>query len=439
MKGMWKKHLSVAVTFAFAPILAGGIASAQEPVVENDTGVGARAMGMGEAQIAASNDLSALIHNPAALARIEKLEVQFGLNMLKRKMTTTLSSTRGSGKADESTDYSSIGSAGLAYPLPTEQGSLVFAVGYNRVKDFAGRLGIDGYNDDLRGWQTGELIEEGGVGILSLGGAVDVSPNLSFGLSLDFWFGEYQRDNRSLLNDSDEGYSQLDLNGADDDISAWSLKPGVLYFKDKFRFGAFARLPMTFHIDESFYSEGYSRDDAEYFNLYENIDPSSPFNDADYTYVDHLKYTIKTPMQFGFGVAYGTPGVRQIAFDLVYQNWSQAKLRYPSDYAPEPNYFRDKYRSSVQWRFGLEHKLPFLGLVGRAGYIRDPLTFKGPRGYEFDARSIVTTNEREYLTLGLGKRFDDSLNLDVAVVKGLWARIGYSGGPTVRTLSARLP
>ncbi len=399
---------------------------AQEPVVGNDTGIGARAMGMGEAQIAASNDVTALMHNPAALARIDKLQAQFGINMLRRKMSATLRSTDHERKTTATTDYTGLGTAGLAYPVPTERGSLVLGVGYNRAKDFAGSLKINGYNDDLNGWQKGESVEEGGVGVLSLGGAVDVAPNLSVGLSLDFWFGEYQRDNRALLNDYDDPYSQLDFTGADDDITAWSLKPGVLYFKDAFRFGAYARLPMTFHIDEYFYSEGYSRDDGGYFSLYERIDPTSPFNDVDYTYVDKLKYEIKVPMKYGLGVSYGTPGERLVAFDLEYVNWTQAKLKYPSDYAPEPNYFRDKYNSSLAWKVGLEHRLPFFGLSGRAGYIRDPRVFEGPRGYDYDAYEVKTTNERDFVTFGLGKRFDKSLSLDAAAVWGLWS---YREGP----------
>ena len=75
-----------------------GLSHAQEVVVDNDTGVGARAMGMGGAQIAAVEDVTAVIHNPAALARIQDLEVQLGLNMMKRQIDTSLKSTTGTGK-----------------------------------------------------------------------------------------------------------------------------------------------------------------------------------------------------------------------------------------------------------------------------------------------------------------------------------------------------
>lgn len=411
----WKVLISGVV---LPVLLIAGVSVAQEVVVENETGVGARAMGMGGAGIAASNDLSALLYNPAALARIKDMQIQFGLNMLQKDYNTKLSSSQGSNESAETTDYSGLGTLGIAYPVPTEQGSLVLGIAYNRVKDFAGNLSLSGYNDYLRGYQLGESVEEGGMGIISLGGAVDVSPNVSVGAAFDIWLGDYKRDNRSLLNDQADPYSQLDFTGADDDISAWSFKPSILYFTGQYRFGAYARLPMTFHIDESYYSEGYSRSDGEYFDLYELIDSSSPFTDDEVTYSEKFEYKIKAPMQFGFGMMVGQPG-NNVAFDVVYENWTQAKIRYPSYiFYQEPNYFRDKYRASTSWKVGGEKTLPFLGVTGRLGYLRAPVLFKGPRGYDPSNPSISVSNDRDYITLGLGKQFDPSLNVDVAYIHG---------------------
>jgi len=396
---------------------------AQEVAVDNETGVGARAMGMGGANIAAVNDLSAVIYNPAALARLNDGEVQLGLNVLKRNIDTTLKSNiEAEGTATANTDFSGIGTIGVAYPMPTDRGSLVFAVAYNRVKDFEGRIKLDGYNDVLEGHQNGELVEEGGMGIISLAGAVDVSPQVSVGASFDVWLGSYKRTRNLLLNDyrEDSLYSQLDIDWADDEINAWSFKPSILYHNKKFRLGVFMRLPMTFHITEDAYWEGYSRDDGGHFILYEPIDPSSPFNDEDYTGGDYLKYKIKAPMQLGLGLSWGTPGRTNLAFDVTYENWKQAKLDYPADYYEEPNYFRDKYRSALGWRIGLEQPLPLFDIVGRIGYLRQPLTFKGPRGYEPDLPAIEVENERDYITFGIGKRFDKSLSLDAAFSYGFW-------------------
>jgi len=417
-----KKIINTLVYTVFVLSLTGlaHISHAQEVVVENDSGVSARAMGMGGAQIAASEDVTAVIYNPAALARIKKTEGQFGLNVMKRKVDTTLKSSLGTGRTSTETDFSGIGTVGIAYPVPTERGSLVFALGYNRVKDFSGRLKVDGYNDYLYGDQTGESIEDGSLGIISIAGAVDVSPYVSLGLSMDIWYGDYRRDNRMLLNDTSELYSQLDITGVDDEISAWSIKPAILYHKDNFRLGAYARLPMTFYIKEYNYLEWYSREDGEYYKLYDNPDPESEF--VDDIYSDNMSYRIKAPMQMGLGLAWGTPGRSCLAFDIVYENWTQARLIYPSDYISEPNHFRDKYRSALNWRIGLEKKLPFFNSVGRIGYIHNPLSFKGPRGNEDETSPIRVTDERNFITFGLGKEFDESFKMDIGYSYGIWSQ-----------------
>jgi hypothetical protein len=299
------------------------------------------------------------------------------------------------------------------------RGSLVFAAAYNRVKDFTGRFRADGYSDILKGNFTGESIEEGGLGIYSLAGAVDISENVSLGASIDVWSGDYTRDNRQLLNDTSASYSQLDLNGVDDNITAVSFKPSFLYFRDNVRVGGYVRLPMTFHIDEHNYDEGYVRKDGGYFQLYEFIDPSSTYNDIDTR--DRLSYRIDAPMQFGVGTAFGRPGGTVLAFDVNYENWQQGKLHYPSDYASEPTYFLDKYRTTVSWNVGIEQPLPFFGSVIRAGYMRHPLTFKGPRGYDEGSPPIVVTNERDYLTLGFGTQFDRTFRMDMGYSHGFWS------------------
>jgi len=120
---------------------------AQEPVSDDDIIAGARALGMGGAQIAAVNDITAVVHNPAALARLNKLEIQLGLNTFKTNLETDLKSSTQDGSGSIRDNLTALGTIGIAYPVPTDRGNLVFALAYNRVKDFTGAFRNDLYDE----------------------------------------------------------------------------------------------------------------------------------------------------------------------------------------------------------------------------------------------------------------------------------------------------
>jgi len=122
-------------------------------------------------------------------------------------------------------------------------------------------------------------------------------------------------------------------------------------------------------------------------------------------------------MQLGLGFSLGVPGSRCIALDVVYENWEEAKF----DDEYDPYYFQEKYRSVLNWRVGIERNIPFLDAVGRIGYLRQPETFKGPRGNDAGEPYIDVLNERDYLTLGFSKNFDESFRLDVGYAHGFWS------------------
>ena len=99
------------------------------------------------------------------------------------------------------------------------------------------------------------------------------------------------------------------------------------------------------------------------------------------------------------------------------KEWEEAEF----DDEYDPHYFRDKYRSSLNMRIGFENKLPIFNTIGRIGYIRQPLTFKGPRENNIGDPFIDVVNGRDYLTFGLSKKFDESFSLDIAYAHGFWS------------------
>ena len=406
--------------------------AAQEIVTDNNIVPGTRALGMGGAQIAGANDATAAFSNPAALARISEFNFNLSVARLDRKIDSTLASSGFNANGSASDDNIALGSIGVAYPIPTTQGSLVFALAYNRVQNYTGRFYLSGFNNQAfvtdteiwGGFQTEEIVEDGGMGVVSFAGAVDVSPNISLGLGIDVWDGNYTIEKRVLRNDFDGQVSWLDIIGGEDNLSGWSLKPSVLYFRDQLRLGAFLRLPMTFKIEQDNYEDYYSRNDGNYFMLHENINPNSGYDFLDSSDAWIKNYKIKAPMQLGAGISLGEPGVRSIAADVIYENWSNAEF----DDEYDPYYFSDKYRSSIGWRIGAEYMLPGIGTVLRAGFMHQPLAFKGPRVSAAGEPVIEVDNERDYVTFGLSQNIDPTLRIDLGYAHGFFSTI--EGGRT---------
>lgn len=414
-------HYITALALVFTGMQSAG---AQEIVTTGDIVPGTRALGMGGAQIGGANDATAAYTNPAALSRISEFQFQMGVTRVNRKIESMLRSGGFNADGSGSEDNFALGTIGVAYPVPTTQGSLVFSLAYNRVKDFTGRYYLNGFNDQAfvldndiwGGFQTEEINEDGGMGVLSFAGAVDVSPNLALGLGIDIWDGTYSVENRVLRNDYDGQVSWLDIVGGKDNISGWSLKPSILYFRDKLRLGAFVRLPMTFKIEQDNYEDYYSRNDGGYFQLHENINPDSGYEFLDSSDAYIADYKIKAPMQLGAGISLGEPGVRSVAADVVYENWSKAEF----DDEYDPYYFSDKYRSSFGWRIGGEYMLPGIGTVVRAGYIHQPLSFKGPRATGPGEPVIDVVDDRNFMTIGLSQKIDPTLRIDLGYAHSLF-------------------
>ena len=145
---------------------------AQEVVLDSFSGIGARAMGMGGAYISVSDDFSGLFWNPAGLARIERGTVNWGVShdrfrnisqFFDHASTLELRSTR-------------IASLGFVYPVPVYRGSLVFAGGFGRNRNFDGGLQIDAYDTIAHFDKTGFSEDKGALGAWTLGAAIDLMP-----------------------------------------------------------------------------------------------------------------------------------------------------------------------------------------------------------------------------------------------------------------------
>ena len=111
-------------------------------------GSNARALGMGNAFNALSDDASASYFNPAGFALLKKMELSGGLSFTNFNNNTTFFGNQ----TEDNTTNTSLNRISFALPFPTYQGSLVFGLSYHNSKDLSGIVKFDGFNSGSTSW-----------------------------------------------------------------------------------------------------------------------------------------------------------------------------------------------------------------------------------------------------------------------------------------------
>ncbi|MDZ7261627.1 MAG: hypothetical protein ONB05_05925 [candidate division KSB1 bacterium] len=321
---------------------------AQEEIfyIGNRLGVGARAMGMGGAHIAVAEDYTANYWNPAGLGQIRRMELQASFS---HTQATNQATFFGNTSQDDISN-TELNSLGFVFPIPTYRGSLVFSLGFNRVRDFNYSLKFSGFNPHYAAYydltefyttvddsvnQSETILESGGLKHWTLSGAVEVEKNFFVGASLNLWSGKDEFSRRFKEEDlldihntywekiTDQGdtlaywddFKKLEArDNITSDFEAINLKIGALYrLNNFFRVGATITTPTVYTIEENgtFYEE-------------ESFDGVSDiyYYDPDPTYT---KYKIQEPYVFGLGAALSVANLL-LAGDIEFQDWTQAKF-----------------------------------------------------------------------------------------------------------------
>lgn len=393
------RKLTLALIVSFCLLMAKAT-SAQEEVYINEVvagnffGVGARAMAMGGAQIAACDDGTALVYNPAALVRIKRIEVLTSLSH--QKMTTeTLFRSALQERSASNTRFSG---AGLVLPVPTYRGSLVFGFGVNRIKSFDK---VFEYSGQFAGGDfTGLESESGGIYQWTLGGAIDLSPSVSCGLALNYHSGN------DLYNfEFDSSYVELTGSGryiftstSDDDYSGVGVKLGAMIRPNRYvTLGATVDFPTTYTVKQDW------RVTEEYLSY-------SPHPDyARITEPGYYEYKLSVPYSLGAGMALNIDQLL-LAFDVNFTDWAQMEYRSPLGLEEENRALRENYTDVLRYHAGAEIFLPRISGKLRGGYYYDPIPF----------RTANVDRERHFITGGAGFLIDRVVTLDFAYVRGLW-------------------
>jgi len=388
----------------------GAVVSAQdlgifeEVTAGNFFGLGARQMAMGGAGIASSMDGAAMYYNPAALARIYRIEFQLGLTHQKFSNESSQNPGRYAGfnsllnKADIDQTKTRFGTINLTVPVPTYRGSLVLGFGVNRIMSFD-RAAVYHLIDDSLGNRIddyGKEFETGSIYLYTAAAGIDVSPNVSLGLALNVYSGKDKFNYTEIFSDalrpsSDYAYES---ETAEDYIGA-SVKGGLLARPNaQLAIGLTAESPLDWQIKQTF---------------------------TDFEGLSEVEYDLNRPFIFGAGVAF-TPGRLTLTGDAEYADWSQ--MSYNDN--PDMEIYNDSisllYRDVINLRAGAEYQFPAQGLAVRAGVFSNPLPY--------DSKFIK--DDQAGYSLGVGWLIDKVIMLEGAFVHGGFTRIytGPNGLPT---------
>lgn len=421
-------------------VLALGLSGAgaqEERAIDHFSGVGVRAMGMGGAFAGVADDFSALYWNPAGLAQLRQYEVCAGV--LRNDFSNK--SIQAGTRAAASLKNTRFGSLGLVVPYPVYQGSLVFAAGFNRVKDFDYALRILGPSgaDALR--TDNSFRHEGELAMTSVAGAVDVTPSLSLGAAFNFLSGEDQALNQFEWVDIEDRFVEKRFVARDtfEDKypTAFTATLGALFRSSRqqprLRFGATLGSGATHQVRYLF--KGLPS--ATAYNLVEYDDGKVRQNVErrdDGTLVQVTpeevrgSYKISLPLEFGLGASgQPLPGLL-VAGSAHWAAWSQTEYQGGDENELRASAaFDTQYRDVVRYHLGAEWQVPVVALDLRAGFYTDPLPFVGPRDPRLspgpDNPLIVAKQDRRFYTLGAGLVFEKVMHADLAWVHGSYEQL----------------
>jgi len=418
----------------------------------------ARALGMGNSYTALGDDFSAVIFNPAGLGLAKKFGLSAGVNGISFDNSATIfGSTTGSLH-----NTVNLNQFGFVFPVPTAKGSLVFALGYNRVKEFNSITEFDGYNADnnsmiqfmtgdvnefipftndirlayeIRDPQTENYVRDttlidgllnqsgrtrvnGSIGNWSFAGATEIAKGFFIGGTFNIISGRYKRDRDYYEDDTKDIYgANLELVPGDNttrdfqtfylndivewDLGGWDLKLGLLYnIGDVIKFGGDVKFPSYYNVKESYYITTSSEFGTK--NNY-NLDPS---------FLDEVEYEIKTPYEFSAGASLKLL-ILTLSGSAKLIDYTQMKFTegLGTEYRIERNKeIDDLFRTAVSYNAGAELKIPLLPIWARVGamYIQSPYA---DDPIEFD---------KKYLTAGVGLMFGNVFKIDFAYAYGWW-------------------
>jgi long-subunit fatty acid transport protein len=435
-------------------------------------GTGARTTGMAGAGGAAGvAGIGAFVDNPAGLGWMSQSQFDgsFAYGQVDDAALYALPGASPTRNTQSTTDYA-FDNAGLAYKVPTDRGSLVLGIAFNRTAvldrglDYRGRnnsnsitdtflpdstgFGVDGedilFDRDrprlafdagaidfstpvfennrypffqavtpgLPIRQQEDLVESGHLSELNLGGAVEVAPGVMVGGGLNIAFGSYT---------FERFYQEIDLElGADDYFIAGTDLTGFdeLRVEEEidadltgvnFRGGVSADLAPGLRLGLALETPTWYSVDETFGTRMQTFFDSGGSLEAGSTTDQRFEYSVRTPWRFSGGVRYRLGRLLTVSGGAEFVDWSQARLRAGDVSFADVNRTIRDLDPTLNLNGGAELHLGALTLRGGLAVQPDPQT----RTF-LDVDDQDTDRERRFYAAGFTYRFDTQFALEAS-------------------------
>ncbi|MDQ3002491.1 MAG: hypothetical protein M3Y08_14680 [Fibrobacterota bacterium] len=331
--------------------------------------IAARPMALGGSYTGVASDASALYYNPAGLSAVKKHEISM---TLERSVFNATNQVGGFPLRETQQEDLRIQSLAWLLPVPTVRGGLTFAFGYYRPRTFSDVISYEDAQSDSRGAYS--YTAEGALNNYRLGMALDIAPDLSFGVALGYVNGSEQ------IRLSDIG-----LEGYERNYNGFNLEPSLMFkVSPRFRLGvSIVAWEKILNLEEVYEEAGVG-------NSEEN-------------------YQVQFPFQAKSGLAYQGDSYL-LAADVRINGWSQ--YRYGS--ADASTLKKAGYKDEMMVSLGGEKFIKPLNTVLRGGYAMNTLP----------ERSFDPTYNLHRFSTGAGFLFSGALALDLAYSYSFWGLEG---------------
>jgi long-subunit fatty acid transport protein len=298
-------------------------AEVEIPSSFNPVGSGARALGMGGAFIAVADDATAASWNPGGLTQLKKPECSVVGAFYHRGEDLTFG-TNPEADGSHSISDSNINYLSASYPFEAFNHNMIVSLSYQHLYDFNRDWAFILKEEDADGFQVSddkwEYEQTGCLTALGLSYAIRVIPQLSVGVTLNFW------DDNLTPNNWEEKYNMVStgtifygnpfIEKSDKtekfSVQGFNYNIGFLWrINYKWTVGGVFKAPFKADMEHKFYRNAVMIDPLteEAFSE-EHPEPETKNED------------LKLPMSYGIGLVYNISDNFSVSGDIYRTEWS---------------------------------------------------------------------------------------------------------------------